>query len=338
MATLEESWSSRACFSVSCRLSCAHKHEVAGEEKFNGEEKKGMAQVLESRSQLSRAVRIQRLAHILDLEQLLLLAELAPEHLHILLVLRHGEERAAFNRTLGQLSGRGSTNVAPPVLAGRSRQQVGEERKRARSDGTTTKASMHHTGLHLVATAALQPPPRMVSLSIRSLSHAPWRPSTLSSAVGRQQFPLCMMEQDQDREPERPQRAAGERGVALALSYTTISVLWYLCGMALVLVGIRPAAAAASSGGSSRGVIVRRMAGAWAATFAASQVTTPWRAGAAVALSPLIDRLIAGAKARLGLRGVLLPAAIFGLALVAIFGAGLASLALFVFGSSSFGV
>lgn len=206
------------------------------------------------------------------------------------------------------------------------------------SDGTTTKASMHHTGLHLVATAALQPPPRMVSLSIRSLSHAPWRPSTLSSAVGRQQFPLCMMEQDQDREPERPQRAAGERGVALALSYTTISVLWYLCGMALVLVGIRPAAAAASSGGSSRGVIVRRMAGAWAATFAASQVTTPWRAGAAVALSPLIDRLIAGAKARLGLRGVLLPAAIFGLALVAIFGAGLASLALFVFGSSSFGV
>jgi hypothetical protein len=147
-----------------------------------------------------------------------------------------------------------------------------------------------------------------------------------------------MMEQDQDREPERPQRAAGERGAALALSYTTISVLWYLCGMALVLVGIRPAAAAASAGGSSRGVIVRRMAGAWAATFAASQVTTPWRAGAAVALSPLIDRLIAGAKARLGLRGVLLPAAIFGLARVAIFGAGLASLALFVFGSSSFGV
>ena len=206
------------------------------------------------------------------------------------------------------------------------------------SDGTTTKASMHHTGLHLVATAALQPPQRMVSLSIRSLSHAPWLPSTLSSAVGRQQFPLCMMEQDQDREPERPQRAAGERGAALALSYTTISVLWYLCGMALVLVGIRPAAAAASAGGSSRGVIVRRMAGAWAATFAASQVTTPWRAGAAVALSPLIDRLIAGAKARLGLRGVLLPAAIFGLALVAIFGASLASLALFVFGSSSFGV
>lgn len=60
-----------------------------------------MVQVLESRSQLSCAVRIQRLAHILDLEQLLLLAELAPEHLHILLVLRHGEERAAFNRTLG---------------------------------------------------------------------------------------------------------------------------------------------------------------------------------------------------------------------------------------------
>ena len=63
-----------------------------------------MVQVLESRSQLSCAVRIQRLAHILDLEQLLLLAELAPEHLHILLVLRHGEERAAFNRT--ELSGR----------------------------------------------------------------------------------------------------------------------------------------------------------------------------------------------------------------------------------------
>jgi hypothetical protein len=77
---------------------------VAGGEKLIGSEKKGMAQVLESRSQLSRAVRIQRLAHILDLEQLLLLAELAPEHLHILLVLRHGEERAAFNRT--ELSGR----------------------------------------------------------------------------------------------------------------------------------------------------------------------------------------------------------------------------------------
>ena len=43
-------------------------------------------------------------------------------------------------------------------------------------------------------------------------------------------------------------------------------------------------------------------------------------------------RLIRGAKRRLGLRGVLLPSAIFALALVATFAAGVASLALFAFG------
>ena len=132
-----------------------------------------------------------------------------------------------------------------------------------------------------------------------------------------------------------PSQRATERGVSVALAYTTISVLWYLSGMALVLLGIRPSAAA-GSGSATRGIVVRKLAAAWAATFAASQVTTPWRAGAAVALSPLIDSLVVGAKKRLRLRGVLLPAAVFGCVLVAVFGLGLVCLALMAFGSSFF--
>lgn len=132
---------------------------------------------------------------------------------------------------------------------------------------------------------------------------------------------------------EHANRAKGERGIALALSYTTISVLWYLCGMTLVLTAAT-SVGTMQQGAATRKVVLQKLAGAWAATFAASQVTTPWRAAGAITISPLIDRLLRRTRDRLGVRGVLLPAALCATSLIALFAAGVGGLAVLAHGRS----
>ena len=71
-----------------------------------------------------------------------------------------------------------------------------------------------------------------------------------------------------------------ESALAVFLSYSTISAGWYLIGMAIALAG--PMSSIPLPGAAS-GVrlAAARLAGAWAMTFAASQVTTPWRGAGA---------------------------------------------------------
>ena len=97
------------------------------------------------------------------------------------------------------------------------------------------------------------------------------------------------------------QRWAGEPGIAALLAYSSISAVWYLAGVTVCM--WRPA----TIGGGLRQVI-RRLSMAWVMTFAASQVTTPWRAAGAVALTPLYTRLLATVRRRLRLRSVWFPA------------------------------
>lgn len=126
---------------------------------------------------------------------------------------------------------------------------------------------------------------RAVHLSLSSIS-APYLHQSITS---RRVTPLCS---EKTAETLLSSRAKGERGAALALSYTTISVVWYLCGMSLIILGFGSGGSSAAAGTSStaRNAVIRKLAAAWAATFAASQVTTPWRAAGAVAISPFIDR------------------------------------------------
>ena len=99
----------------------------------------------------------------------------------------------------------------------------------------------------------------------------------------------------------------------------TISLFWYLGGMALALT-TGPIASLA------RGPIAK-LAAAWAFTFAASQVTTPWRGAAAVALTPVVRRSLSTVRTRLSLNdtNILLPAGLYmgSLALVFLSGLGL---------------
>jgi len=123
------------------------------------------------------------------------------------------------------------------------------------------------------------------------------------------------------------------RSVVLALSYTTISAAWYLCGMTLFLCGTSPNGGASAHGPVRR--VATRLSVAWVTTFAASQVTTPWRAAGAIALSPFLSRVLGVIMRRLpgvsrdasaGARTMLLPAVAYSVLLAVAFGAGVAVL------------
>ena len=124
-----------------------------------------------------------------------------------------------------------------------------------------------------------------------------------------------------------------ESALAVFLSYSTISAGWYLVGMAIVLAGPMssiPIPRAASgvrlaSGRSVWRLAAARLAGAWAMTFAASQVTTPWRGAGAVALTPAVRRVLGATRRALRVSGVVIPAALYmgSLALVFVSGLGL---------------
>ena len=112
-------------------------------------------------------------------------------------------------------------------------------------------------------------------------------------------------------------------GLAAGLAYTTISAAWY--GVGLVLVLARPSAAPTAAL-SPAARAMRRVGRAWVVTFAASQVTTPWRAAGAAALSPVVDSALRRIRDALGVKTKLVPAIIYAAVVICAFGAGVASL------------
>ena len=92
-------------------------------------------------------------------------------------------------------------------------------------------------------------------------------------------------------------------------------------GMLLSLLAM-PNPAASEAVGATRQVIAR-LSKAWVLTFAASQVTTPWRAAGAVALTPGVNRLLRFYKRRLAgmnLTSAWLPPALYAISLAVGFG------------------
>lgn len=113
-------------------------------------------------------------------------------------------------------------------------------------------------------------------------------------------------------------RASGvaERSLATVLAYSTISAVWYLGGMALYLFSAAPPSRIAPD--AVRRYVVQRLGTAWVITFAASQVTAPWRAAGALAVAPLVSKILRVVKSTLtrGSSLMLLPVILCKLALL----------------------
>ena len=140
----------------------------------------------------------------------------------------------------------------------------------------------------------------------------PVRPARLRNAVpfARTAPPLRMCAPD---EPRGPTFAA-----AAFLSYSTISALWYGVGVSLCVLGTPvPTGPPASTSLLRRAAV--RVGRAWVVTFAASQISAPWRAAGAAAGAPVLVRLLR----RLGGRGrgVAVAAALYFAVLSVAFGA-----------------
>ena len=140
----------------------------------------------------------------------------------------------------------------------------------------------------------------------------PVRPALLRNAVplARAAPPLRMCAPD---EPRGPTFAA-----AAFLSYSTISALWYGVGVSLCVLGTPvPTGPPASTSLLRRAAV--RVGRAWVVTFAASQISAPWRAAGAAAGAPVLVRLLR----RLGGRGrgVAVAAALYFAVLSVAFGA-----------------
>jgi hypothetical protein len=121
-----------------------------------------------------------------------------------------------------------------------------------------------------------------------------------------------------------------QQGVAGVVAYTCVSAVWYAVGVTLCLFGLPRAAAAAAAVVTPRQLLRQaagRVARAYAITFAASQLSAPWRAATAAALLPVVARALGVMRAKLGLGAAsLLPAALLFLAAAAAFGAVMAAL------------
>jgi hypothetical protein len=134
----------------------------------------------------------------------------------------------------------------------------------------------------------------------------------------------CHTEVESGPEPSAPPRHLSvERGFAAALAYGTVSAVWYLVGMALYLCSTT-AATASTLNPLPR--VLSRLAQAWVVTFAASQVTTPWRAAGALALSPVLTRFLQPRSPRTGRLHRLLPLALYAVGLAMLFFGGLSLL------------
>ena len=122
------------------------------------------------------------------------------------------------------------------------------------------------------------------------------------------------------------------RSVVLALSYSTISAAWYLGGMTMFLFGATSSVPFISApiGCHPLRLACTRLSTAWVVTFAASQITTPWRAAGAVGFAPAINRILVtlcrGDRSRMTPRGVILPALAYVFLLAAVFSGGIAAL------------
>ncbi|EOD38646.1 hypothetical protein EMIHUDRAFT_224443 [Emiliania huxleyi CCMP1516] len=119
-------------------------------------------------------------------------------------------------------------------------------------------------------------------------------------------------------------------GVAGAVAYTCVSTAWYSAGVALALRGLPPPAARPELASTPPGGLLRlalgRVAKAYALAFAASQLSTPWRAAAAAALVPFVSLFLSRTRRLLGASS-LLPAALLALAAaVGLFTAAMAAL------------
>ena len=140
----------------------------------------------------------------------------------------------------------------------------------------------------------------------------PVRPALLRNAVpfARAAPPPRLCAPD---EPRGPTFAA-----AAFLSYSTISALWYGVGVSLCVLGTPvPTGPPASTSLLRRAAV--RVGRAWVVTFAASQISAPWRAAGAAAGAPVLVRLLR----RLGGRGrgVAVAAALYFAVLSVAFGA-----------------
>ena len=121
-----------------------------------------------------------------------------------------------------------------------------------------------------------------------------------------------------------PPRPFG-RALVLTFSYGTISAVWYVVGMQLLVSAMPPIRVVA--GGSLRRAVVVRLWQAWVACFAASQVTAPWRAAGAVAITPLLSRALLRGRGEGSDSGLRWPAvAAYAASLVAAFFAAVGAL------------
>lgn len=120
-------------------------------------------------------------------------------------------------------------------------------------------------------------------------------------------------------QPSTSKLTLAERGIAAALAYSSISAIWYLAGMTLYLLSTAPAPASAML--RPIRAVAQRMGTAWVITFAASQVSTPWRGAGALALTPFYARLLRGNSSSARVR--IYRAVLCVMVVVGVFGTGL---------------
>ena len=142
----------------------------------------------------------------------------------------------------------------------------------------------------------------------------------------RAQLSMTAVPRHHAPKPEQGRARHTERGLAAALAYASVSAVWYLAGMSLYLFSSSSTISAAPSQPLRR--VIARLSTAWVLTFAASQVTTPWRAAGAVFISPWFMRALRRPSPfdKAGRRGFLLRSAVCAMTIVSFFAAGMAAL------------
>ena len=145
-------------------------------------------------------------------------------------------------------------------------------------------------------------------LATRSTAGASW-PATLTT---------------RHRRHAAPRAGLLQKGVAGVVAYTCVSTGWYAVGVSLCLFGLPPATAVEPAPVRQA---LGRVAKAYAITFAASQLSAPWRAATAAAMLPLVARILYVLRSRLGLGATsLVPASLLFVAAAATFASVMAAL------------
>lgn len=125
-------------------------------------------------------------------------------------------------------------------------------------------------------------------------------------------------------QPNSAAESLTKGSIAFGLAYTTISAVWYGIGLFLVLSSPVSKNNAANVTPLTRAI--RRVGQAWLLTFAASQVTTPWRVAGAAAMSPLVDITLRKLNDFFGNRSRLLPPIIYATSVMVFFCLAIAAL------------